>query len=554
MLTVQRAQAELTGNRLDRRMLDGREYAVAPAVLIKEGVLNGQFVPSEEIAAFVDAWNGRPIPVRHPQVNGEFVSANSPTVLETSAIGSLFGAMMDGGKLKGELWIDTAKAAVVGGDALTLLARMDAGQTVELSTAYYCDVEATSGYHKGTFFEGIQRNLRPDHVALLPDEVGACSVADGCGAPRVNAERGMRNAESQTALVVNQTGDGDYSQSVMVAFYLRPEDAQPLALAADALPGGSVLPANQLHVTLAYLGDIADVAAEFNLVARTLGEVTEHQMMVLAQTCGMGRFANPASGQDAIFLLVESEPLHQFRDWLANVLNWDVDVGRLHGFVPHITLGYVPSDSPVTLAPVAPTSLIFDQVALSWGATTIVFDLNGQLRDPVAGFEAMTVNSCRCSEENGSMEKEQEQAKVVKKTEGKADIVAAANAQLGITDPPAPVVNATKPAFEMPAELAELAGLLREMGGAAKVRDALQSVTVNAARQKDEMIGRLVANTQCAFTKEDMAGMSLEALSKLERSLRPMDYSGRAGVVINAFAQGDEWEPYVAPKVEEGKK
>lgn len=550
MLTVQRAQAELTGNRLDRRMLDGREYAVAPAVLIKEGVLNGQFVPSEEIAAFVDSWNGRPIPVRHPQVNGEFVSANSPAVLEASVIGALFGASMEGTKLKGELWIDTAKAVNMGGDALTLLARMDAGQPVELSTGYYCDVEQTSGYHNGTFFEGIQRNLRPDHVALLPDEVGACSVEDGCGAPRVNTERGMRNAES--GIQVNQAGDAteDYSQSVMVAFYLRPEDAQPLALAADALPGGSVLPANQLHVTLAYLGDIADVAAEFDLVARTLGEVTEHQMMVLAQTCGVGRFANPASGQDAIFLLVESDPLHQFRDWLANVLNWDVEVGRLHGFVPHITLGYVPSNSPVTLAPIAPAQLIFDQVALSWGATTIVFDLNGQLRDVTAGLEAMTVNSCTCSKGDSSMKEEKDQAKVVKRID---ELKTVEGQEVGSKDA-APVVNATKTAFEMPVELAELAGLVREMGGAAKVRDALQSVTVNAARQKEEIIGRLVANTQCAFTKEDMAGMSLEALSKLERSLRPMDYSGRAGVVVNAFVQGDEWEPYVAPKVEEGKK
>lgn len=541
MLIVQ--QSELIANRLERRQMDGREYAVAPAVLIKAGVLNGQLVPAEEIAAFVEAWNGRPIPVRHPQVNGQYVTANSPEILEASAIGQVFNAVMDGDALKGELWIDTAKVAALGGEALTVFAKMEAGQIVELSTAYFCDTEPTSGYHKGIYFEGVQRDLRPDHLALLPNEVGACSVVDGCGAPRVNVAQGNGGMEQ------------DYSQSVMVAFYLRAEDAQPLALSPDALPGGSVLPANQLHVTLAYLGDLEDVAAEFNRVAMTLTECCEHQMMVLASTCGTGRFANPETGQDAVFLLVESEQLHQFRDSLCNWLSWDVEISRFQGFVPHITLGYVPSDAAVELAPIMPAQLIFDQVALSWGATTIVFDLNGQLRDPAVG-EAMTVNSCTCNScrcKEGIVEKEKEQAKVTTKkaVDGKANDAGAVDAPVVNETEAAPVVN--QGAVEMPAELVELATLLREMGGAAKVRDALQSVTVNAQRQKDELVAHLVANQQCAFSAQDLGGMSLEMLSKLERSLRPSDYSARNGVVANAFAASDEWEPYVAPKMEAAK-
>jgi hypothetical protein len=33
----------------------------------------------------------------------------------------------------------------------------------------------------GVKYEGIARNLRPDHLAILPDDKGACSLEDGCG-------------------------------------------------------------------------------------------------------------------------------------------------------------------------------------------------------------------------------------------------------------------------------------------------------------------------------------------------------------------------------------
>lgn len=166
--------------------LEGRAYLVVPVVPIVAGVLNGYLVPAEEIAAFVDAWNGIPLPVSHP-VNdyGDYISANAPAILEQS-IGRFFHARMDGPRLTGELWIDIAKCHRLGGDAAECLRRLEAGEPLEVSTAFYPETVEQAGSYNGIRYEGIHRHLRPDHLALLPHGVGACSWQDGCGAPRTH--------------------------------------------------------------------------------------------------------------------------------------------------------------------------------------------------------------------------------------------------------------------------------------------------------------------------------------------------------------------------------
>lgn len=184
--------------------LDGRTHLVVPVVALVAGVVNGFLVEPDELRKFADAWNGRPIPIRHPQSGGDYVSANSPEIIERQVVGQFFNAhIVDGHKLVGDLWLDIAKCEALGGDALATLRRLEAGQPVEVSTAYFADVNPTIGNHNGQPYTGIQRNLRPDHLALLPDDVGACSWKDGCGAPRVNSKQSTgcncakNNEESQ---------------------------------------------------------------------------------------------------------------------------------------------------------------------------------------------------------------------------------------------------------------------------------------------------------------------------------------------------------------------
>ena len=167
--------------------LHGRAHLVVPAVALVPGVLNGELVTQDEIAASVSQWNDTPIPIDHPLERGQPISARQTDVLERQMAGRFYSANVGpDGKLRGEMWLDMAKLDMLGMAALT--ARLQAGTPVELSTAYFRDLEAVVGEHLGKAYRGIAHNLRPDHLALLPDSIGACSWQDGCGAPRINTQ------------------------------------------------------------------------------------------------------------------------------------------------------------------------------------------------------------------------------------------------------------------------------------------------------------------------------------------------------------------------------
>lgn len=167
------------GGKVEIKTHDGREVMVVPVVAIVEGVLNGKLVPAEEFEAFAASWEGVAVPVGHPQVNGQPVSANRPEILEKTVVGRFHNVKAESKKLKGEIWVDLEKARKLNQN--DLLKALQSGEKVEVSTAYFAQTEEKSGSFNGKNYNGIHRNLRPDHLALLPNEIGACSVEDGCG-------------------------------------------------------------------------------------------------------------------------------------------------------------------------------------------------------------------------------------------------------------------------------------------------------------------------------------------------------------------------------------
>jgi hypothetical protein len=169
-----------------RYSLNGRHHLVVPAIGIVEGVLNGELVLRQDFACHVESWNGRPVTLRHPDDDGKPVSANSPDIIERFQIGTMFNAHLVGDRLRAELWIDAQKARTLGKDGVTLLERLENGTPTEVSTGYFRDLDPTLGDWDGVPYAGIARNIKPDHIAILPDQVGACSLNDGCGTPRSN--------------------------------------------------------------------------------------------------------------------------------------------------------------------------------------------------------------------------------------------------------------------------------------------------------------------------------------------------------------------------------
>ena len=69
---------------------------------------------------------------------------------------------------------------------MQILVALQSGKMLEQSTGLFADLEEKEGEFDGQKYKWIARNIRPDHVAILPHEEGACSIADGCGTPRVN--------------------------------------------------------------------------------------------------------------------------------------------------------------------------------------------------------------------------------------------------------------------------------------------------------------------------------------------------------------------------------
>jgi len=161
-----------------QEMKDGKQFLVVPGVPVQEQVLNNYLVPGDEIGHLVGMWNGSPITLRHPKQNNGSVNVPNPDV---PILGRFYNAAFDGKRLTGEYWFEDQLLQT---QAPTVRNKILAGEGIETSTGYWADEELTAGTHGTQAYELIHRNLRPDHIAVLPDEIGACSIQDGCGVNR----------------------------------------------------------------------------------------------------------------------------------------------------------------------------------------------------------------------------------------------------------------------------------------------------------------------------------------------------------------------------------
>ena len=178
-----------------RLTLHNREYLTAPAVLIVEGVLNGAYIPGSELIA--PDWNNVPVVLNHPlDAHGVPMSARTPEVLAHAGVGHLYRARLGTGQRQGhtvtslqaELWLDVAQVQAVGGEAVQAMTMLEAQTPLEISTGFYSYAEETSGAFYGVPFSEVHHDLRPDHLALLPNGIGACDWQSGCGSPRLNQQ------------------------------------------------------------------------------------------------------------------------------------------------------------------------------------------------------------------------------------------------------------------------------------------------------------------------------------------------------------------------------
>ena len=169
------------GYQIQTRTFQGKKYLVVPVIMMVEGVHDGSAGPllhtAEDLGKAAHTWNGHPITIGHPEQNGRYVSANSPEQLE-HAVGQVFNTRVEDGRLRGEAWLDEQKLLAVSPVALAYIRQ---GRQLEVSIGVFTEDEPAEGDWNGEQYVAIARNHRPDHLALLPGERGACSWEDGCG-------------------------------------------------------------------------------------------------------------------------------------------------------------------------------------------------------------------------------------------------------------------------------------------------------------------------------------------------------------------------------------
>jgi hypothetical protein len=186
--------------------LEGKTHIVVPVIMMKEGVHNGSHGPifhqESELSKYTEAWNGIPVTILHPSnAEGANISANSPEVMESTTVGRIFHTHYNDG-LRAEAWLDKDKLQQVSPEAYGYIMQ---GRPLDVSVGVFSDAEPTEGEWNGETYESIAVNYRPDHLALLPGEQGACAWSDGCGI-RNNTEGGSMDDLFKTFKELSQKG------------------------------------------------------------------------------------------------------------------------------------------------------------------------------------------------------------------------------------------------------------------------------------------------------------------------------------------------------------
>jgi HK97 family phage major capsid protein len=159
----------------------------------------------------------------------------------------------------------------------------------------------------------------------------------------------------------------------MICFMLPPDAQQALAAAASG-----ELNASPDHLTLLSLGpDASALEGQKDLLVFALADLATRLAPVEGTINGGGRFATVGSdGTSAVYATFDSPELPGWYAALCMAVEPIMPVERDHGFVPHITLGYLPPDAaPYLDLPQLP--ITFDSLSLIWAGQRLDLPLMG---------------------------------------------------------------------------------------------------------------------------------------------------------------------------------
>lgn len=162
-----------------REQHNGREHIVVPSFTLPDGVvMNGGLYPHDEIEKSYSTLEGSLAPLGHPQVNGEYVSAQQPDAINSYHVGAWNrNVKRVGNRISVEKIIDVEFAKNTEGGR-KLLEAINKGEPIHTSTGIFLEREMTPN---ADGHEWIARNMNFDHDAILIGEIGAATPEDGVG-------------------------------------------------------------------------------------------------------------------------------------------------------------------------------------------------------------------------------------------------------------------------------------------------------------------------------------------------------------------------------------
>lgn len=213
-----------------RETLGGREYLVAPLSMLVPGVLNGSrgplFYPPELVNKNPAVWNHMPIVVYHPMENGKPTSARDPYILNKQGIGFVFRTKENG---RAEGWFDVENTKRVDPRVYDALVK---NQPMELSTGLFTKNKAANpnSAYRGKKYVEIVMDFTPDHLAILPDQKGACSMKDGCG---MLVNKDSEEEQDETLLAYNRDWPESKRDKLASKDFAGPHQSFPITTQAD---------------------------------------------------------------------------------------------------------------------------------------------------------------------------------------------------------------------------------------------------------------------------------------------------------------------------------
>lgn len=197
------------------RVVNGVSMHTYNCLAMKEGVRNQTLVLMKNFKSHIESWDASPVFVNHPKINGEYAPVTYNPQLLTQSLGYMSGARIAGDSFHCNINIFASNSLYIN-EVLPVLKR---DGNIGVSLGILSDIIYKDGWFNQERYNSIPVNIVSDHIAILPNELGACSLKDGCSMYSHN-----NTANRQAPLVLPQSYAGALPQQHTI--YTAPQTQQ----------------------------------------------------------------------------------------------------------------------------------------------------------------------------------------------------------------------------------------------------------------------------------------------------------------------------------------